>query len=144
METYLSLGSNLGGRMSNLRSALIALSTGGVRIQKVSPVVESPALLLRGADPTWNTPFLNLVIQADTSLEPSELLALCKQTETDLGRDAQENDKIECRVEARDTKGQVAVSESFSVRVANERDAADQKLAELQEQLGVVELPVAS
>ncbi len=87
METYLSLGSNLGGRMSNLRSALIALSTGGVRILKVSPVVESPALLLRGADPTWNKPFLNLVVQADTSLDPHELLALCKQIETDLGRD---------------------------------------------------------
>lgn len=87
METYLSLGSNLGGRISNLRSALIALSTGGVLIKKVSPLVESPALLLRGADPQWNKPFLNLAIQAETTLEPSELLRLCQQIEVELGRD---------------------------------------------------------
>jgi 2-amino-4-hydroxy-6-hydroxymethyldihydropteridine diphosphokinase/dihydropteroate synthase len=87
MEIYLSLGSNLGGRMSNLRSALIALATGGVKVKKVSPVVESPALLLRGADPGWNNPFLNLVVQADTALDPSELLRLCKEIETELGRD---------------------------------------------------------
>lgn len=87
METYLSLGSNLGGRMSNLRSALIALSTGGVRILKVSPIVESPALLLRGADPAWNKAYLNLCVQADTTLDPHELLRLCKDIEADLGRD---------------------------------------------------------
>ena len=87
METYLSLGSNLGGRMSNLRSALISLSMGGVQITKVSPVVESPALLLRGADPSWNKPYLNLAVQADTALDPHELLRLCKQVEADLGRD---------------------------------------------------------
>ena len=52
METFLSLGSNLGGRMANLRSALIALSTNGLRIKKVSPIVESPALLLDGAKPS--------------------------------------------------------------------------------------------
>ena len=48
------------------------------------------------------------------------------------------NDRIECRVEARDTKGQIAVSESFSVRVANEREAADRELVDLQEQMDAV------
>ena len=49
------------------------------------------------------------------------------------------SDKIECRIEARDTKGQVAVSDSFSVRVANNPDAADRELAELQEQLDAID-----
>ena len=87
METWLSLGSNLGGRMSNLRSALIALSTSGIEIRKVSPVVESPAQLLRGADPAWNRPYLNLAVHADTSLEPNALLARVKEIEVELGRD---------------------------------------------------------
>ncbi|MBC8354899.1 MAG: hypothetical protein H8E66_23215 [Planctomycetes bacterium] len=54
------------------------------------------------------------------------------------------NDRIECHVEARDTKGQVAISESFIVRVANEREAADRELAELQEQLKAVEAMLES
>ena len=49
------------------------------------------------------------------------------------------DDRIECRVEARDTKGQVAVSKSFSVRVANQHEAADRQLVELREQLDSVE-----
>lgn len=49
-----------------------------------------------------------------------------------------ESDRIECRIEARDTKGQVAISDSFSVRVANEREAADRELVELQEQLDAI------
>jgi 2-amino-4-hydroxy-6-hydroxymethyldihydropteridine diphosphokinase/dihydropteroate synthase len=87
METFLSLGSNLGGRMANLRSALIALSTNGLRIKKVSPVVESPALLLDGAKPSWNKPYLNIAVQADTQHDPAELLVVIKQIETELGRD---------------------------------------------------------
>jgi 2-amino-4-hydroxy-6-hydroxymethyldihydropteridine diphosphokinase/dihydropteroate synthase len=87
MKTYLGLGSNLGDRISNLRSALIALAANGIDIIKVSPIVESPAQLLRGSDPDWNKPFLNLAVQADTSLGPDELLRQAKQIEVELGRD---------------------------------------------------------
>jgi len=87
MEIYLGLGSNLGSRMSNLRSALIALATSGIRIHRVSPVVETPAHLLRGADPAWNKPFLNVVVEAETTLEPTEVLERAKHIESELGRD---------------------------------------------------------
>ena len=87
METYLSLGSNLGGRIANLRSALIALSTQGVQIRKVSPIVESPAALLDDALPEWNKPYLNIAVLAETQLKPLELLKLAKSIEADFGRD---------------------------------------------------------
>jgi 2-amino-4-hydroxy-6-hydroxymethyldihydropteridine diphosphokinase/dihydropteroate synthase len=88
METYLGLGSNLGGRMANLRSALIALETNGLEIRRVSPVVESPAALPAGAEPEWNKPFLNIAVRADTKLRPAELLRLAKQIERELGRNS--------------------------------------------------------
>lgn len=88
METYLGLGSNLGGRMANLRSALIALETNGLRIHRVSPVVESPAILPSDAEPGWNKPYLNIAVRAETSLRPAELLRLVKGIERELGRDS--------------------------------------------------------
>ena len=43
MPIYLGAGSNLGDRRANLARALAALPPHGVRITRVSPVVESPA-----------------------------------------------------------------------------------------------------
>ena len=88
METYLGLGSNLGGRMANLRSALIALETNGLDILDVSPVVESPAVLPSDAAPDWNKPYLNVVVRGDTELRPAQLLRLAKSIERELGRDS--------------------------------------------------------
>ncbi len=87
MEMYLGVGSNLGDRMSNLRSALDALTAQGIRIGRVSPIVESPAQLLPGADPAWNKPFLNLAVRAQTSLSPFDVLERAKRIEAELGRD---------------------------------------------------------
>src|SRR5690606_31813666 len=89
MPIYLGAGSNLGDRRANLRRALAALAPHGVRIARVSPVVESPALLLDDAPPEWNRPFLNLVAECETSLTPHELLDALKAVEAELGRDAQ-------------------------------------------------------
>jgi hypothetical protein len=44
-------------------------------------------------------------------------------------------DQLKCWIEATDTKGQTATSDSFSVRVANEREAADRQLADFDDQL---------
>lgn len=86
MSIYLALGSNLGDRKANLRLALSLLNSGGVTVQQVSPVIETPALLPQGAPWEWNCPFLNLVVQCDTSHTPEALLSLIKQIEQQLER----------------------------------------------------------
>ncbi len=77
---YLSLGTNLGDRLANLRLALEALSP-EVMVRAQSRVYETPA---------WGyedqSDFLNMAVQADTELEPTELLAHLKKLEERLGR----------------------------------------------------------
>jgi 2-amino-4-hydroxy-6-hydroxymethyldihydropteridine diphosphokinase len=80
IEVYLGLGSNLGGRIGNLDSAVERLSE-KVAIKKISSVYET--------EPLYNTEqpmFLNAVIKGVTALEPLELLSLMKGIERDLGR----------------------------------------------------------
>ena len=77
---YLSLGTNLGDRLANLRKALRALAP-GVRILSESRVYETPA---------WGyedqPPFLNMVVKAETDLDPHPLLTRLKDLERELGR----------------------------------------------------------
>jgi dihydropteroate synthase/2-amino-4-hydroxy-6-hydroxymethyldihydropteridine diphosphokinase len=86
MDIYLGLGSNLGDRRAQLARALDELAAGGLRIHRVSPLVESPALLPDDAPTDWNRPFLNLVAQCRGDLTPHELLDLAKRVELALGR----------------------------------------------------------
>ncbi|MGD8341269.1 MAG: dihydropteroate synthase [Gammaproteobacteria bacterium] len=86
MAVYLSLGSNQGDRRANLRNALAELADDRVVIERVSPVVESPALLPPDAPGEWNSPFLNLVAECRVTLEPAILLTRIKQIERSLGR----------------------------------------------------------
>ena len=77
---YLSLGTNLGDRMANLRLAHAALPP-EIQICLASSIYETEP---------WGfpdqPPFLNQVIQAHTRLTPPALLAMLKGIETDLGR----------------------------------------------------------
>jgi 2-amino-4-hydroxy-6-hydroxymethyldihydropteridine diphosphokinase len=79
---YLSLGTNLGDRHANLKQALDALPP-AVRVVAFSPIYETPP---------WGyieqPAFLNQVIQAETDLEPHDLLAYLKQVEILVGRRA--------------------------------------------------------
>ncbi len=77
---FLALGTNLGDRVENLRAALQALL----------PIVD-----LRAASPVYETPpwgfadqpaFLNMVVRAETDLEPTALLRELKRIEAELGR----------------------------------------------------------
>ena len=86
MAVYLSLGSNLGDRRDNLRKALATLQSQSIVVERVSPVVESPAMLPPQALPEWNLPFLNAVAECRTTLAPEPLLAALKRLERDLGR----------------------------------------------------------
>ncbi|HZF29936.1 MAG TPA: dihydropteroate synthase [Gammaproteobacteria bacterium] len=86
MDIYLGLGSNLGDRSANLAHALDELAAAGLRIARVSPLVESPALLPDDAPTDWNRPFLNLVAECGCDATPHELLDLAKRVEQVLGR----------------------------------------------------------
>jgi 2-amino-4-hydroxy-6-hydroxymethyldihydropteridine diphosphokinase/dihydroneopterin aldolase/2-amino-4-hydroxy-6-hydroxymethyldihydropteridine diphosphokinase len=82
----LALGSNLGDRGELLRAAVDALrATGGIEVRAVSPVVESVALKLDGADASAPR-YLNAVVLVDTLLTPAELLAEAHRIEAEHGR----------------------------------------------------------
>ncbi len=81
VTAYLGLGSNLGDRSASLREALRRLAEAGITIRRVSGVYESDAILV-----TDQPPFLNLVARVETDLRPRELLDVCLQVETEMGR----------------------------------------------------------
>lgn len=91
MRIYLGLGSNLGERRANLAAAIAALGERGIAIERVSPVVESPALLPDNAAADWNRPYLNLVVECRSDREPLWMLQQVKQIEAALGRDEREH-----------------------------------------------------
>jgi 2-amino-4-hydroxy-6-hydroxymethyldihydropteridine diphosphokinase/dihydropteroate synthase len=86
MDVYLGLGSNLGDRRDNLARALRELAPHELDLARVSPIVESPALLPDDAPADWNQPFLNLVAHCRSDAQPHEILAGLKQIERALGR----------------------------------------------------------
>jgi len=78
---YLALGSNLGNRLANLKTAIGNL-TPQMKVKKKSPVYETQPLEFKeqGA-------FLNQVVKAETYLEPDALLKHLKRLEIALGRE---------------------------------------------------------
>ena len=79
---YLSLGSNLGDREANLRSAIDALAPAGVRVTQVSSIYETePVDYL---EQPW---FLNCVLKGETELEPHALLRALRGIELQLGNE---------------------------------------------------------
>jgi 2-amino-4-hydroxy-6-hydroxymethyldihydropteridine diphosphokinase/dihydropteroate synthase len=87
MDLYLGLGTNLGDRRDNLARALQQLARYGLGLVRVSPVVESPALLPDDAPTDWNRPFLNIVAHCRSDALPHDILAALKQIERALGRE---------------------------------------------------------
>jgi len=81
-RVYFGLGSNLGDRRAALRQAVAALRTGGVAIDAVSGLYETPPWGV-----TDQPAFLNAVVAGETTLEAHALLSLAKQIEADAGRD---------------------------------------------------------
>lgn len=81
-KAYLSLGSNLGERMSFLCDALSLLSTlDFVTIDAVSSVYETDPVGYHDQDD-----FLNIVCRIETELTPEELLSEIGKIESILGR----------------------------------------------------------
>ena len=84
MRGFLGLGSNEGDRLGNLAAARDALAaTDGLSVVAASSVYET--------EPQGEVPdqpdFLNACLEIETTLEPEELLDLCKAIERSIGRD---------------------------------------------------------
>jgi len=78
---YLSLGSNLGDRETNLREAIAHLGELG-RVSKVSAVYETEPVEVSGRQP-W---FLNCAASVETELTPLEFLKRLLAIELAMGR----------------------------------------------------------
>ena len=86
MQVYLGLGSNLGDRRNHLSRAIDALEAHGLTIARVSPVVESPALLPDSAPSDWNLPYLNLVLECTARCSPEQLRLWIDEIQRAFGR----------------------------------------------------------
>ena len=78
---YLSLGSNLGDRKDYLSRAIAELRAGGLDVKRVSSIYETEPV-----GPHSQPWFLNIVVEAETELFPTQLLERIQDIELRLGR----------------------------------------------------------
>jgi 2-amino-4-hydroxy-6-hydroxymethyldihydropteridine diphosphokinase len=80
-EAYLSLGSNLGDRLSFLGTAISKLECDGLEVEKYSSVYETAPQILA------NQPnFLNCVLFVKTTFNALQLLKFCQAIECSMGK----------------------------------------------------------
>jgi 2-amino-4-hydroxy-6-hydroxymethyldihydropteridine diphosphokinase len=77
---FLSLGSNIGDREKNLRTAIAALADARVRVTRISAFYETEPVDLH--EQPW---FLNCVVQAAAEGPPLELLRALREIESRMG-----------------------------------------------------------
>jgi 2-amino-4-hydroxy-6-hydroxymethyldihydropteridine diphosphokinase len=77
---HFSLGSNVGDRQQNLRTAIAALGGAGVKVRRVSKIYETEPVDFLEQD--W---FLNCVVEGETSLTAADLLQALRQIENKMG-----------------------------------------------------------
>jgi 2-amino-4-hydroxy-6-hydroxymethyldihydropteridine diphosphokinase len=83
-RAFIAVGANLGDRAATIRAALDALDrTAGVRVVRVSRLIENPAV----GGPVGAPPFLNGAAELSTTLDPHALLAALLEIERGLGRE---------------------------------------------------------
>ena len=80
-RAYVALGSNIGDREENLRTALKHLQENGVDVIKTSTFIETEPYGV-----TDQPGFVNAVCQVETELAPLELLRLLLSIEQEMGR----------------------------------------------------------
>jgi 2-amino-4-hydroxy-6-hydroxymethyldihydropteridine diphosphokinase/dihydropteroate synthase len=83
---YISLGSNLGNRLSNLRQAITLLKTDILSNSYESIIIETKALLKDNSPKEWYIPYLNMIIAGESKLSPVDLLGKLKNIEQKMGR----------------------------------------------------------
>ena len=78
---YIALGTNLGERLANLREAIESMPP------EVTVLTESHVYETLPWGYEDQPAFLNMVVKAETDLEPESLLNYLKQLEVELGRE---------------------------------------------------------
>ena len=92
---YLSIGSNLGNRKKNIEKTKFKLYSKGINIIKSSNYYET----LSWPNPN-NPKFYNIILKVSSDLKILELLKICKQIETSLGRkNAAKNSPRTCDID---------------------------------------------
>jgi 2-amino-4-hydroxy-6-hydroxymethyldihydropteridine diphosphokinase len=81
---YLGLGSNIGDRRAHLSAAVAELPRHGVEVVASSSVYETEPV---GLVPDQRE-FFNACVGVHTTLDPDELLHVCKEVERAVGREA--------------------------------------------------------
>jgi 2-amino-4-hydroxy-6-hydroxymethyldihydropteridine diphosphokinase len=80
-QVFIGLGSNLKDRAANIKKAIRLLKKEGIRIEKISKVIETKPV---GGPAQAN--FLNAAIKIKTDLSPRKLLRTIKGIEHDMDR----------------------------------------------------------
>lgn len=81
MDVYFSLGSNLGDREGNLRKALSLMEERlGTKVKRLSSFYVNPSQGFDGQE------FINCVALFDTDEECENILKICKEIESEMGR----------------------------------------------------------
>ena len=98
---FLGVGSNLGNRIINIEKSKSLLEEKNLKIISVSNYYETPS---------WPDPkkpkFINIVLKVKCSLNPKELLTICKSIEVKLGRKKTlKNSPRECDIDIIDFNG---------------------------------------
>ena len=92
-KAYLGLGSNLGNKLENLKSAIKVLCNSDCKKLMESSIYVSRPWGFKSSDL-----FLNMVIAIETDLSPQDLLKKCKQIEKKIGRKPKKKIKYESRI----------------------------------------------
>ena len=80
---YLGIGSNLGERSKNIKSAISKISAlKDTKVIKISKVIETDPV----GGPANQKKFLNAALKIETKFSPALLLEKLKKIETELGR----------------------------------------------------------
>ena len=98
---YLSIGSNLGVRRSNIEKAKFHLKENDIKIVSVSNYYETPSW------PNPNYPkYLNIILKIECHYDPVDLLNICKKIEINLGRKkSKKNSPRKCDIDIIDFHG---------------------------------------
>ena len=103
---YLSIGSNLGNRKRNIEKTKFKLYSKGINIIKSSNYYET----LSWPNPN-NPKFYNIILKVSSDLKILELLKICKQIETSLGRKkAPKNSPRTCDIDIIDYNQKITVN----------------------------------
>ncbi|KYO66493.1 2-amino-4-hydroxy-6-hydroxymethyldihydropteridine diphosphokinase [Thermovenabulum gondwanense] len=81
-DVFIALGSNVGDREVNIKTAIEKIRQRGIKVVKISDIIETEPYGY-----VDQPRFLNAVLQAETLLSPRELLNTLQEIEKEMGRE---------------------------------------------------------